>query len=75
MAARALTWAVAVAARALAGIGTRTGVIGVPAGPMVLGNATKPMNGRVGVDQGRGRGRDQGRGRGRDQGRGRSRMT
>ena len=52
---------------ALAGIGTRTGtgVIGVPAGPMVIGNATKPRNGGVGVDQGRGRGRDQGRGRSR----------
>ena len=51
MAARALTWAAAVAARALAGIGTRTGtgVIGVPAGPMVIGNATKPRNGGVGV--------------------------
>ena len=51
MAARALTWAVAVAARALAGIGTRTGVIGVPAGPMVIGNATKPRNGGVGVGE------------------------
>ena len=51
----------------MAGIGTRTGtgVIGVPAGPMVIGNATKPRNGGVGVDQGRGRGRDQGRGRSR----------